>query len=57
MPRLHCHAHRPLVKQRLPTIHPQTSDGIQPQRLKENAQVPKLPTHSKLLTPNLISTK
>ncbi len=52
MPRLHGHAHWLLVKRRLPTIHPQTSDGIQPQRLKENAQVLKLPPHSKLRTSN-----
>ena len=52
MPRLHGHAHRPLVKRRLPTIHPKTSDGIQPQCFQENAQVPKLPPHSKLRTPN-----
>jgi hypothetical protein len=52
MPHLHGHAHRPLDKRRLPTIHPKTSDGIQPQCIKENTQVPKLPPHSKLQTPN-----
>ncbi len=52
MPRLHDHAHRTLVERRLPTIHPKTSDGIQPQCIKENAQVPKLPPHPKLRPPN-----
>ncbi len=39
--------HWPLVKWRIPTLHPKTSNGIQPKCGKKDAILPKLPTHSR----------
>jgi hypothetical protein len=41
MPGIHDHANRKMVKQHLPLLHQETSDGIQPEHGKENALLPK----------------
>ena len=38
---LHNHAHRPLVQQCFPPLHPQTSHEIQSQPIQEDAEIPK----------------
>jgi hypothetical protein len=45
MPSIHDHANKKMVKQCLPLLHQETSDGIQPERGKENALLPKFQAH------------